>query len=179
MGIRLDRTWLLAHGVDAETLDLALAESAARSEPRTMPPVGTAAKVATPPRLASLEVMPGRWIATISDWAPVSDNLRARGVRPWCAGKARDREVIRGLLVGRIPPAAGRRKVSLVVTKKDKRGVRDPANLIKSLHDSLKTCRLLMDDDEMWMDWDRPKIEVDREMERPIHSMITIEDIEP
>jgi hypothetical protein len=178
VGIRLDRAWLERNGVAPETLDRAIAESVTRSEPRTMPPVGTAAKVATPPRLASLEVTPRRWVAVLSDYRPCSDNLRALGVRVWAAAKKRDREVIRELLVGRIPPATGRRKVTLVVTKKSKRGVRDPANLLKSLHDSLKTCNLLVDDDEIWLDWERPRIEVDRGQDRPIKSMITIEDVE-
>jgi Holliday junction resolvase RusA-like endonuclease len=177
VGIKLDRSWLLDHGVDAETLDRAIAESVARSEPRPMLPVGTATKVATPPRLASLEAMAGRWVARILDWRPVSDNLRARGVKAWAAAKKRDREVIRELLVGRIPPATGRRKVSLVVTKKSRRGVTDPSNLLKSTLDSLVSCGLLVDDSQQWLEGVTVRIEVCREQERPVQSTITIEDL--
>lgn len=178
MGIRLEKSWLLTHGVDAETLDRAIAESVARSEPRPTPPIGTATKVATPPRLASLESMPGRWIAVIEDFRFASDNIRARGTWAWAAAKKRDREVIRELLVGRIPPATGRRKVSLVVTKKSKRGVRDPSNLLKSALDSLVCCGLLVDDSQDWLCGVTARIEVDRDQARPTQTTITLENID-
>jgi Holliday junction resolvase RusA-like endonuclease len=177
VGIRLDRAWLEHNGVAPETLDRAIAESVARSEPRPTLPVGTAAKVVTPPRLASLEATPGRWEAVLNDFRFASDNLRARGVRVWAAAKKRDREVIRELLVGRIPPATGRRKVMLVVTKKSRRGVTDPSNLLKSTLDSLVSCGLLVDDSQQWLEGVTVRIEVCREQERPVQSTITIEDL--
>jgi hypothetical protein len=177
MGI--SREWLLENGVSPETLDRAIAESVARSEPRPTLPVGTVAKVVKPPRLASLEVSPGKWVAVIEDFRFASDNLRARGTWVWVAAKKRDREVIRELLVGRIPPATGRRKVSLLVTKKSRRGIRDGQNMLKSFLDAMKMTGLLVDDDEDRLDYTKPRIEVNREMERPIQSTITIEDMEP
>jgi hypothetical protein len=179
VGINVTREFLIENGISSETLDRAIAESVARSEPRPTPLVGTVAKVTTPPRLVSLEATPRRWVAVLSDYRPCSDNLRARGVRAWCAAKKRDREVIRELLVGRIPPATGRRKVSLVVTKKSRRGIRDGQNMLKSFLDAMKMTGLLVDDDEDRLDYTKPRIEVDREMERPIQSTITIEDMEP
>jgi hypothetical protein len=179
VAVNLTRDWLLANGISEDVIAAALARSnsleAAAQSRRNFRSLGLPGE----PSLVSATGGPGWWEGEITGWRPASDNLRARGMWVWAKAKARDREVIRELLCNeaKIPPATGRRFASLVVTKKSGRGIRDGANLLKSFHDALKTTGLLIDDDEVWLDYVRPVIKVDRELACKVKTIIRLEDI--
>jgi hypothetical protein len=65
--------------------------------------------------------------------------------------KKADRQLVGGYaLAQRIPRAAGRRRVSLVITLAPGRRAPDPDVVWKSLLDALTACGLLVDDSARW-----------------------------
>lgn len=90
----------------------------------------------------------------ITDWHPVRLNQLLNchwGTRSKL--KKQDRELIRfyaGFFA--VPPAKGKRRVSLVLTLAPKQRAGDPDAFFKGLLDALVNCGLLVDDNRQWVE---------------------------
>jgi hypothetical protein len=90
----------------------------------------------------------GRWTLVIDGWLPPSLNVLLR--MHWARRRRTKNDVYlvigyRGLAAG-IPPATGRRRVSLVLTVANRSHAMDPDNALKVLMDALVRAKLLVDD---------------------------------
>lgn len=92
---------------------------------------------------------------TIDNWRPARDNQLMEG--HWTTKhklKSSDAEVIGTYAkLQDVPPAKGRRRVSMEIVLAGRWKKADPLAYAKSLLDALKTCRLLVDDSDAYMVW--------------------------
>lgn len=132
--------------------------------------------VAGQPSLVRLDASEGRWEVEIADWRPASDNVRAKGVRPWCRAKRRDKSVLASLLSGHVPAATGKRRISLRVVKRRK-PLPDPSNLWKSFLDALVAGGFLRGDSGQWCRTEAPEVDADRNLPCSVVTILTLEDL--
>lgn len=91
MAVNVSEDWLLANGIDRETLSRALAASPCEAESRRGCPV-----LVIPGQPGVIEATKGDgwWQVKIADWRPTSKNMHRKGVRAWCAARSRDDVVL-------------------------------------------------------------------------------------
>jgi len=121
---------------------------------------------------------PGSWTVVIPGWIPANKNLKARGPWKWHRARKRDNTVIAtALVLAGVPPAWGKRRVSLAAEKQNARNLPDPQNLEESFFDSLECGKFLIKDSPEWMESPRATIVVNRDMDCPVRSTVVITDI--
>lgn len=121
----------------------------------------------------------------IPDWTPPSENKsvgRHYAVLYKAKRAAADMLGVYAHLAGvklvDPPGYAPRRRVTLAAFYPKSQGrLPDPSNLIKALFDSLKLARLIVDDSDKWLDWDKPKVSHSQD-EHP-RTVITVCDLTP
>lgn len=95
-----------------------------------------------------------RYVLTIDRWTPATVNeLIDAHWRRASQLKRIDRNMIAGYVaLNRIPPATGKRRVELTITRGESDPGRpvDPDNWFKSLLDALVRARMLIDDSAEW-----------------------------
>lgn len=111
---------------------------------------------------------------------PANKNLKAKGLKHWIRARKRDNEVLANCLGyggPDCPTASGRRRVTLSVARKTAKSLPDEQNLEEGLYDALKTCRFIVDDSAKWLERVPTIVHVDRTLEYPVVSTVTVEDL--
>jgi len=115
-------------------------------------------------------------ILTISGWMPTSDNkFTGHWSRRHRLKRVDQQQVAVEARLQGIPPATGKRRVSIVATSDQHSGrLPDPTNLLKSLLDALVRCRLLVDDSDDGCEVMPPQVRRGQERQ----TVIVLEDVE-
>ena len=114
---------------------------------------------------------------TIPDWRPVTLNIMMGGtLRNRIKRKKQDREFI-GVYarIADVPPATGRRRVSLEINLSGRQKEADPDALFKSLNDGLVHARLLIDDSKKYVELG--DVVYSRNKTEPAGTTIVLEDL--
>jgi hypothetical protein len=105
--------------------------------------------------MARRKAKTGRWVLVLPGWRPPSTNS-VMG-RCWQAAHRAKKRMAKLLgdcaRLARVPPAAGRRRLSAVVTLGPRQKRMDPDNVCKLLFDSCKRAGIIRDDSERWLEW--------------------------
>ena len=122
----------------------------------------------------------GWWKVAIAHWMPINKNKKTK-LKEWIRGRKRDNEVLANCL-GRLgpdcPTANGRRRrVTLEVVRKTAKAMPDGQNLEESLYDALKVNGFIVDDSARWLERTPTIVTVNRELEYPVVSTVTVEDV--
>ncbi len=164
--MNLSREWLLANGVDRETLDKAMADGSVQ-QPLAFIDPGITFDTA-------ICEGPTAWL-TINGWRPCSTNEMARSVKTKIRLKKRDRDVLcAGARQWGLPRATGKRSMSLVI--RVPRGQRrwDTDAFWKSTRDAAKHAGLIVDDGPVWLQDGRMDYDPQR---GPLRTVLILENL--
>lgn len=113
----------------------------------------------------------------IHSWRPYRDNQIAGGIH-WAVRNERknsDKTMVAWHVKAQdVPPALGKRRVSLEITLTGRQKEADPLAYAKSLLDSLVACRMLVDDNSQFVEWVPPVYTKGEELK----TVIVLEDLE-
>lgn len=95
-----------------------------------------------------------RWAITIPGWRPVSTNkLVGKHHMKAASHKRTDRDMVMAFAAGYdVPPAVGKRRISLEITLVAPMKKYDPDNYWKSTNDACKHAGLIHNDTEEWVE---------------------------
>jgi hypothetical protein len=96
----------------------------------------------------------GIYTLEIPHWHPATVNALLRSVRGRIRLKQQDRQMVWSYCrLQQIPPAKGKRRVTLTIVLPPHKKADDPDAYTKSLGDALVQAHLLVNDSYLWVEW--------------------------